>query len=270
MLYREAVVVKPVVDLHAKTNARSERVNQAILGTPLIVGKGSKNWLWVTTPDAYRGWIEVSATRRLKRSEPRYASRGRVAVMSSNLGVVYLERFGEPRESLQVVVGTRFELVTEQKHRFRVRLPDGRLGLVRKEDVQVHDADFTYPVTSRERIVDTARRFLGVPYLWGGTTPLGFDCSGLVQLAFGLNGVQLPRDADQQFAVGRQVDVGELEPADLVFFSRKSSGITHVGIFAGNGKFLHSAGGGKGVTITPFKDPYYQSIFVGCRKVWPE
>jgi hypothetical protein len=266
--YSEAVVTKPVTDLHAMTNARSERVTQVILGTPLVVGKGRKNWLWVTTPDAYKGWIEGSAIRRLKLHEPRYATRGQIALVTSNVGVVYLERFGEPRESLTVTLGTRLELVAEESHRFRVRLPDRRLGWVTKECVVVRDGEFQYPLTSRRRVVETSKRFLGVPYLWGGTTPLGFDCSGMVQLTFNLNGVNLPRDADQQFQIGRPIGVDDLEPADLLFFSNKSSGITHVGIFIGDGKFLHSSGKAKGVTVTPFKDRFFQSVFVGARGVW--
>jgi len=239
-----------------------------MLGTPLIVAKETRNWLWVTMPDAYRGWIEVSATRRLKRHEPRYASKGPIALVASNVAVIYLEPFDEPRQSLNVTVGTRLELIGEQSHRARVRLPDGRLGWVTKEEVQVRGAGFRYPLATRQKIVKTAKRFLGVPYLWGGTTPFGFDCSGLVHLTFRMNGLELPRDADQQFAVGKPIAVGELQPADLVFFSSRSSGITHVGISTGEGQFLHASGKEKGVTITRFKDPYYQSTFVGARRVW--
>jgi cell wall-associated NlpC family hydrolase len=91
----------------------------------------------------------------------------------------------------------------------------------------------------------------------------------MVQLTFNLNGVNLPRDADQQFQVGEQIEVDELEPADLLFFSNKSSGITHVGIFIGEGRFLHSSGKASGVTITPLKDRFFQSVLVAARRVWP-
>lgn len=267
--YREAVVTKPIVDLHAKPNPRSERVTQVILGTPLVVGKGGGKWLWVTGLDAYRGWIEAEAVRRLKRGQARYGSRGRIVVVTGNTAVVYLERFREPRETIFVPIAARMSLVEEQTYRFRVRLPDGRLGWVRREDVEVRTGSFRYPLTSRRRVVETAKRFLGVPYLWGGTTPLGFDCSGLVQLTFGMNGVDLPRDADQQFSVGRSIGSDRLMPADLLFFSRKSSGITHVGICIGDGKFLHASGKAKGVTINRIKDPYFHSILVEAKRVWP-
>jgi cell wall-associated NlpC family hydrolase len=222
----------------------------------------------VTTPDAYRGWIEASATRRLKFREPRYASKGRIALVTSNVAIIYLEPFSEPRERITVTVDTRLELLSEQSHRFKVRLPDGRLGWVRKEDVTVRTADFSYPATTRKKTVEVGKRFLGVPYLWGGTTPLGFDCSGLVQLVCKMNGINLPRDADMQFMVGKPIEIKDLQPADLVFFSNANSGITHVGMFVGDGEFIHASGKANGVTITSLSDPYYQSILVGARRVW--
>jgi SH3-like domain-containing protein len=265
MRYREAVVAKTVVDLHADSDVESERVTQAILGTPLMVAKSKRGWLRVTTPDAYRGWIEAPATRRLKFREPRYASNGRIALVTGNVAILYLEDF---RESITVTVDTRLELVSEQSHRFKVRLPDGRLGWVRKEDVTVRGASFSYPVTSRKKMVEVGKRFLGVPYLWGGTTPLGFDCSGFVQLVCKMNGINLPRDTDMQFMVSRPIETKDLQPADLLFFSNMTKGITHVGMFIGVGEFIHASGKVSGVTISPLSDHSYQSFLVGARRVW--
>jgi hypothetical protein len=268
MCYSEAVVTRSVADLHAKTSTRSERVTQAILGTPLMVAKERRAWLWVTTPDAYRGWVEVAATRRLKFREPRYAHKGRITVVKSNVAVLYLEPFGEPRKSITVTVDTRLELMSEQTHRCKVRLPDLSYGWIRREDVSIRSADFNYPATNRQRTAETGKRFLGIPYLWGGTTPLGFDCSGFVQLVYKMNGVSIPRDAGMQYMVGGPLDYTEISVADLVFFSNESSGVTHVGIYIGNGEFLHSSGRAGGVTINRLNEPFFRSIFVGARRLY--
>lgn len=265
--YREAVVATPVEDLHALPKVKSELVTQAILGMPLVVGKERQFWLWVTTPDAYRGWIAESATRRLRPHEPRYASRGRAVVVTSNTALVHIEGHRKSRTRVMATVGARMELVKKQGNRLIVKLPDRRVGWVTEKDAQVRDAEFRYRKTSRRKVVDTAKRFRGVPYLWGGTTPLGFDCSGLVQLAYRLNGFELPRDADQQFQVSAPIDVSEMKPADLVFFSDHGTGITHVGIFVPSRKFLHASGRFKRVTVTPFDDPYFQSVFVEPRRI---
>ena len=268
MCYNEAVVTRSVADLHAKTSRRSERVTQVVLGTPLMVAKERRTWLRVTTPDAYRGWIEVAATRRLKFREPRYAFKGRIAVVKSNVAVIYLEPSREARESITVTVDTRLELVSEQTHRCRVRLPGLSYGWIRREDVSIRPAGFNYAVTNRQRTAESGKRFLGVPYLWGGTTPLGFDCSGFVQLVYKMNGVSIPRDADMQFMIGTPIDTLDVAAADLVFFSNGSSGITHVGIYLANGEFLHSSGRASGVTINRLNEPFFRSIFVGARRLW--
>ncbi len=268
--YSEAVVTKPVEGVHAFPRTKSELVTQVILGTPLVVGKQRPGWLWVTGPDTYRGWIAASATRRLRLREPRYASRGRVAIVERNKAAVHFEDNTRRAKTMTITVGTQMEFVKKRGNRLIVRLPDKRVGWVAEKDAEVRTAKLSYRRKSRGRIVETAKRFLGVPYLWGGTTPFGLDCSGFVQLSYRLNGVALPRDADQQFQVATPISVGELRPADLLFFSNRSSGITHVGMFVGEGRFIHASGKHGRVALTPLSDQYFQSIFVQHGRVYPD
>lgn len=115
-------------------------------------------------------------------------------------------------------------------------------------------------------IISTAKTFMGVPYVFGGTTPKGFDCSGLVQYVYKMNGVDIPRLADDQYKIGRAVSLSQLTAGDLVFFDTDSTGISHCGIYVGDGKFLH-ASSSRGVRIDSLDNEYWKPKFVGARKV---
>lgn len=118
----------------------------------------------------------------------------------------------------------------------------------------------------REELVQTARSFLGVPYLWGGTSAgTGFDCSGLTMTVYHLNGLDLPRTSQEQFASGAPVDRSSLEKGDLIFFAAVGDKISHVGIYAGDGHFIHASGKGKKIRIDPIATGYFSRAFVGAR-----
>lgn len=116
------------------------------------------------------------------------------------------------------------------------------------------------------RVIQNAVQYLGVPYVFGGTSPYGFDCSGYVQYVFANAGIYLPRTADVQYEVGMAVSKSELVPGDLVFFSTYTYGASHVGIYIGDGNFIH-ASSSRGVTISPLSQPYYMQTYIGSRRV---
>ena len=124
-------------------------------------------------------------------------------------------------------------------------------------------------------VVRTALAALGTPYEWGGTASEGFDCSGLVQYAYGTHGIRLPRLARDQAAVGLAVTpvVGALRPGDILLFSAEpGTGVTHVGLYAGEGKFIHSAAGGVQLSLLDPHDSagaYWLERWVGARRVMP-
>ena len=116
------------------------------------------------------------------------------------------------------------------------------------------------------RVVSESMNYLGVPYVFGGTTPSGFDCSGYVRYVFAHAGVYLPRTADAQYECGYPVSMGELVAGDLVFFSTYEPGPSHVGIYLGDGEFIN-ASSSQGVSIASLYSSYWGSCYIGARRV---
>ncbi len=117
------------------------------------------------------------------------------------------------------------------------------------------------------RLLNVAMRFGGVPYVWGGETPAGFDCSGFVQYVFRQIGINLPRTADVQYELGRKVLQSELQPGDLVFFETYEPGASHNGIYVGDGNFI-GANSGTGVAVASLASPYWSARYLGARRLF--
>ena len=119
------------------------------------------------------------------------------------------------------------------------------------------------------RLIDSAHSYLGTPYVFGGTGNGSFDCSGFTMRMYQMYGVNLPRTADVQYNVGVKVPFGEEIPGDLVFFETYLPGPSHVGIYIGDGKFIH-ASSSRGVTISSLSQPYYSARYLGAKRVFKE
>ena len=117
-------------------------------------------------------------------------------------------------------------------------------------------------------ILQLAESMRGKPYRYGGATPSGFDCSGLVFYAHRELGLTVPRTARAQFEAAPMVDIRELRPGDLVFFQLNGRRVDHVGIYAGKGRFIHAPRTGRSVDYDSLQDDYYMSRFAGARRFW--
>ncbi len=122
--------------------------------------------------------------------------------------------------------------------------------------------------TEASGIVALAERMLGVPYRWGGRTPAGFDCSGLVQYTFEQAGYRVPRTSAQQHRAASPVPIGEAQPGDLVFFA-ESGRVSHVGIYMGDGRFIHAPATGQRVKVSSIREQWYRQRFAGAGRILP-
>jgi len=125
------------------------------------------------------------------------------------------------------------------------------------------EKSFSQALPRADRLLRTALSLVGIPYVWGGSSPSGFDCSGFTAYVYGRLGIAIPRTADVQFAAGRPVR-GDPLPGDLVFFQTYDWGASHVGIYLGGGRFINSIG--SDVHVTTFASEYFRSRYLGARR----
>jgi cell wall-associated NlpC family hydrolase len=262
-----AVVLRPTANMHSAPSVDSDVVSQAIYGTNLEILEDKNNWSRVRTPDEYSGWIYKAF---LARADHPYASSGRVATVTSLFASLYREASITKHQPVTTVpFETKLEVLAEStvgEHQWlQVSLPDGRSAWL-----QSGDATLNPEKLSIRAMVDLSRRFVGLPYLWGGTSTFGFDCSGFTQMLERQRGIIMPRDADLQAAWTGVVPVDRagLRAGDLLFFGASEKKITHTGLYIGNGEFVNATAHlHPMVQICKLSDPHWSKAFVTARRV---
>ncbi len=265
-----AVVVQPVADMHAAPAGDAEVVSQAIYGSPLELLAHKDGWFRVRTEDGYEGWMRAGALRRLAPAEAPYASRGATARVASIFANLYYEPDVTRRAPLATIpFEARLEIVrepeTEERRWLQVRLPDGRTAWIQRGDISADAAPL-----GTAQLVEFARRFIGLPYRWGGASTFGYDCSGFTQMLMRQRGVLIPRDAAPQMRWDgfTAVDRADLQPGDLLFFGPAPDKITHSGMYLGNGEFIHATTWLRPqVQVSRLDDPHWAQLLVACRRL---
>lgn len=241
-----ALVTISVACLRGEPRSGAELVSQAIMGTPVKVLECDGGMSRVQTPDGYIAYVTDSSLQFLSADGFAAWKKARRVVVTANLSMAY----EKPEENIDAAVsdlllGNILEYKGETAGFVQVSLPDGRTGYVKKTDVKEFSEwakqNFDMPTIER-----SARRMMGTPYLWGGMSAKMADCSGFVRTAYFSNGIILQRDASQQALTGKKIDPKkwrtEAEPGDLIFIGTKSEKVTHVAMYIGNGKYIHSSG----------------------------
>ena len=239
-----------VSNLRSNPKHSAELATQATLGTPLKVYKKEGDWFLVQTPDGYLAWVDAGGLV-IQTSEALNA-------WKANSKIIYTKTYGhsyaKPNSKTEIVTdlvaGAVLELLKEEGKQYGVAYPDGRTGYVNKAEAQPYFEWLANSNASTAALVETSKTLMGVPYLWGGTSTKGIDCSGFTKTVYFLNGMIIPRDASQQVHTGELVDEDKnfqnLETGDLLFFGKKATETTkekvvHVGMWIGNNEFIHAS-----------------------------
>jgi len=250
-----ALIVKPwglvtvsVCNMRAETSSSAEMVSQALMGTPVKILKKSGGWFLIQTPDRYLGWTDSDAISLMSPEDHDFWKASKRIFYTKKTGDIFAGP-GTGNVVSDIVAGSILEMKGETNSFIEVMLPDGRKGYIRGEECIVLDDLTTNKYLKPDNLVRTAESFMGIPYIWGGTSSKGFDCSGFVKTIYFLNGLIIERDASQQFRcgkwLGKTTSPDSLEIGDLLYFGTVRDGIpkpTHVAMYKGNGEFIHASG----------------------------
>lgn len=225
---------------------------QALLGERMRVLERRGAWTRVAVVDqptpkdsrGYPGW--VPGVQLARSSSFGSLLSGPVAIVARPTAWL---RAGGRR--IELSYGTKLPLARSLGQDVVVALPDGRRGRLPRAAVHVFSSAGAIPRPSGTAVADSARAFLGVRYLWGGTSAFGFDCSGLIQLVFRANGVVIPRDADAQAAGGKPVSRARLRTGDLIFYGRVH--VHHSALSAGGGRMIEAPNSASSVRLAPVR-----------------
>lgn len=240
------VVRNSVANVRSEPSHPAQLATQALMGMPLKVLKKDGGWYLVQTPDDYLSWIDGGGLTLMNKEEFKAWKSAAKLIYLSTFGAAYDRPSATSARVSDLVAGNIVKLAGTRGNYYKAEFPDGRTAFVRRSEARPFDEWKTSLESTEESLVTTAKTMTGVPYLWGGTSTKGVDCSGFTKTIFFMNGWVIPRDASQQVRAGEVIDTSEgfdnLRPGDLLFFGSSPQRVTHVGMWIGNNEFIHSSG----------------------------
>lgn len=244
------VINVSVCNIREEGKFTSGMSTQALLGMPVKV-RQYNGWYEIQTPDNYTGWIHRMVVCPMRKEDYDGWNRSEKIVVTAHYGFTYERPNDKSQPVSDVVAGNRLKWEGSKGRFYKVSYPDGRQAYIAKSIAQPEREWRSHLNLNAENFIKTAYSMMGIPYLWAGTSSKGVDCSGLVRTVLFMYDVIIPRDASQQAYIGEHIDIApdfsNVLPGDLVFFGRKATpekkeGISHVGIYIGDRKFIHSLG----------------------------
>ncbi|MFM1653574.1 NlpC/P60 family protein [Brevibacillus sp. B_LB10_24] len=245
---------------------------QVLYGSLVEVIEEEAGWLKVVIPSqpskkderGYPGWMPKC--QLLEASGFAANPDQPTAVVTSTAARLY-DKEGEPGITLSFL--TRLPVISQSGEWIEVTTPAGP-QLLKQSDVAVFLTERDIPIGTGKQIVEAGKQFLGLPYLWGGMSSFGYDCSGFAYNMHLANGIIIPRDASDQAKQGKAVERQDLQPGDLLFFAYEEGkgAVHHVGIYAGDDQMLHSPKTGKTIELLPLSGSAYEVELCAARRYW--
>lgn len=245
------IVSVSVCNIRSAPKHSAELGTQALLGTPLRVWKQDGDFYLIQTPDDYFGWVDDGGLALMDEAAFGKWMQSERAVCLADQTYVFAGPDISTEKVSELLAGNILQVLEGQGAFTKIAFPDGRTGFVQSSALLPYPDWLSSRQPTADNILASAREFIGRPYLWGGTSGKGMDCSGFTKTVFYLNGIQLERDASLQVHTGELVETdttnwANLQPGDLLFFGRhatkeKKERISHVAIYLGDGKIIHAS-----------------------------
>jgi gamma-D-glutamyl-L-lysine dipeptidyl-peptidase len=250
---------------------------QAVYGTKVVILQEVGDWVQVAvegqpTPRnslGYPGWMPKNQLTEDNRLE-NYTDEPFIMVTSPTAWLYEGKALND--KFMEVSFNTRLPVVKDFGNVVMVATPDDGNKFINKNDVAIYQNEDDFPKATPEDLIKTAKKFLGLRYLWAGVSGFGFDCSGFTYTIHKAFGITIPRDSSPQSKNGKVVNKDEIQPGDLLFFATKNGtgSVHHVSMYIGDGLMIHAPNASKNVEIIPLNTPGYIEEFSGARRYWEE
>lgn len=250
---------------------------QAVYGTKVVILQEVGDWVQVAVegqptprnPLGYPGWMPKKQLTTDDRLE-NYNDTPFIMVSSPTAWLYEGKALND--KFMEISFNTRLPVVKDFGDIVMVATPDDGNKFMKKEDVAIYQNENEFPKATPEELIKTAKKFLGLRYLWAGVSGFGFDCSGFTYSIYKSYGITIPRDSGPQSKNGKVVNKDEIQPGDLLFFAYNNGtgSVHHVSMYIGDGLMIHAPNASKNVEIVPLNTPGYIEEFSGARRYWEE